>query len=120
MIASAPISLIPFSHPPGNRQPSAEELAICSTPLSQNVALIDPLMLVLVGGTATKAVLQSEQGITRLRGKRYTYRTPYSDKEYPVAVIYHPSYLLRQSAQKRATWHDLLGIKAYMESQRAQ
>ena len=69
-----------------------------------------------MGGTATKAVLGTEQGITRLRGKRYSYRTPYADKDYPVAVLYHPSYLLRQPAQKRATWQDLLAIKAQLES----
>lgn len=105
-----------FWRPPGNRQPNSEELAICRPFVERHIALIDPLLLVMVGGTATKAVLQTEQGITRLRGKAYTYRTPYRDKEYPVAVIYHPSYLLRQPAQKRATWQDLLAIKAQMES----
>ncbi len=105
-----------FWRPPGNRQPNAEELAICQPFVQKHIALIDPLLLVLVGGTATKAVLGTEQGITRLRGKKFTYHTPYSDKEYPVAIIYHPSYLLRQPAQKRATWQDLLAIKAQMES----
>jgi len=103
-----------FWRPPGNRQPSSEELAICQPFVEKHIALVDPKLIVLVGGTATKAVLATEQGITRLRGKNYTYRTPYSDKEYPVAVIYHPSYLLRQPAQKRAAWQDLLAIKALM------
>jgi DNA polymerase len=105
-----------FWRPPGNRQPNTEELTICKPFVERHVALIDPLLLVMVGGTATKAMLATEQGITRLRGKRYTYRTPYRDKDYPVAVIYHPSYLLRQPAQKRATWQDLLAIKAQMEA----
>jgi len=105
-----------FWRPPGNRQPNLEELAICRPFVERHVALIDPALVVMVGGTATKAMLSTETGITRLRGKHYTYRTPYSDKEYPVAVIYHPSYLLRQPAQKRVTWQDLLAIKAQMES----
>ena len=105
-----------FWRPPGNRQPNSDELAICKPFVEKHIALIDPLLIVLVGGTATKSVLGTEQGITRLRGKNYTYRTPYKDKEYPVAVIYHPSYLLRQPAQKRTTWQDLLAIKAQMKS----
>jgi uracil-DNA glycosylase len=57
-------------------------------------------------------VLKLQDGITRLRGKNYTYRTPYKNKEYPVAVIYHPSYLLRAPVHKRVTWQDLLAIKS--------
>jgi DNA polymerase len=104
-----------FWRPPGNRQPNSEELAICKPFVEKHIALIDPLLIVLVGGTATKSVLGTEQGITRIRGKNFTYRTPYKDKEYPVAIIYHPSYLLRQPAQKRVTWQDLLAIKAQMK-----
>ncbi len=100
-----------FWRPPGNRQPNTEELAICRPFVERHIALIDPALLVMVGGTATKSVLATEQGITRLRGKQYTYRTPYKDKDYPVAVIYHPSYLLRQPGQKRATWQDLQAIR---------
>ncbi|HEU5046998.1 MAG TPA: uracil-DNA glycosylase [Rickettsiales bacterium] len=100
-----------FWRPPGNRQPSVEELATCKPFLEKHVALIDPELIVLVGGVAAKAVLGTEQGITRLRGKNYTYRTPYADKEYKVSIIYHPSYLLRQPATKRITWQDLLAIK---------
>ena len=99
-----------FWRPPGNRTPSTEELAICQPFVERHVALIDPALIVLVGGTAVKAVLQME-GITRMRGKSYTYRTPYSEKTYPVQVIFHPSYLLRAPVHKRITWQDLLAIK---------
>lgn len=105
-----------FWRPPGNRQPSVEELAICKPFVEKHIALVDPYLIVLVGGTAAKGVLNTEQGITRLRGKTYTYRTPYRDKDYPVSIIYHPSYLLRQPAQKRVTWQDLLAIKSLMEN----
>ncbi len=104
-----------FWRPPGNRQPNTEELSICRPFVERHVALIDPQLIVLVGGTATKAMLGTEQGITRLRGKQYTYRTPYAEKDYPVSVIYHPSYLLRQPGQKRVTWQDLLAIKALLK-----
>ncbi len=103
-----------FWRPPGNRTPSPEEIAICKPFVERHVALIDPALIVLVGGTAIKSVLGME-GITRMRGKSYTYRTPYSEKEYPVSVIYHPSYLLRAPVHKRVTWQDLLVIKEKME-----
>lgn len=103
-----------FWRPPGNRSPNADELAMCRPFVEKHIALIDPELIVLVGGVAAKSLLGTEQGITRLRGKNYTCRTPYKDKEYPVAVIYHPSYLLRQPATKRVTWQDLLAIKKQM------
>lgn len=102
-----------FWRPPGNRTPSPEELAICKPFVEKHVALIDPTLIVLVGGTALRAVLGME-GITRLRGKQFTFRTPYNEKEYPVSIIFHPSYLLRTPAHKRVTWQDLLAIKAFM------
>lgn len=103
-----------FWRPPGNRQPNADELAACKPFVEKHIALIDPDLLVLVGGVAAKSLLGTEQGITRLRGKNYTYHTPYKDKNYNVAIIYHPSYLLRQPAAKRVTWQDLLTIKKMM------
>lgn len=106
-----------FWRPPGNRTPTTEELAICQPFVEKHVALMDPELIVLVGGTAARVILNTETGITRLRGKSYSYRTPYKDKDYPVAVIYHPSYLLRSPAHKKVTWQDLLAIKAKMNAQ---
>jgi DNA polymerase len=103
-----------FWRPPGNRAPNADELAMCKPFVQKHIALIDPELIVLVGGVAAKSLLATEQGITRLRGKNYTYKTPYKDKDYNVAVIYHPSYLLRQPVTKRVTWQDLLTIKKRM------
>ncbi len=105
-----------FWRPPGNRAPTNDELAICKPFVEKHIALINPELLVLVGGVAAKAMLGTETGITRLRGKSYTYRTPYMDKEYNTAVIYHPSYLLRQPSHKKATWQDLLAIKTLVSS----
>jgi len=100
-----------FWRPPGNRQPNPEETAICRPFVEKHVALMNPALLILVGGTATKAVLGTETGITKLRGKFYAYKNDYMPAEVPVGVIYHPSYLLRQPATKRQAWHDLLMIK---------
>ena len=65
-------------------------------------------MLLLAGGTATTGILGETQGISRLRGKFYEYTNEYMDYTVPVGVFYHPSYLLRQPAQKRSAWQDLL------------
>ncbi|MCC7259756.1 MAG: uracil-DNA glycosylase [Alphaproteobacteria bacterium] len=103
-----------FWRPPGNRKPSTEELAICRPFVEKHIALINPDLLVLVGGTATTALLDETRGISRLRGKFYTYSNPYTSREIPVAVLFHPSYLLRQPSHKRLAWQDILAIKHYM------
>lgn len=100
-----------FWRPPGNRQPTPEELAICQPFVEKHITLVNPKLLVLVGGTATKAVLGEDRGITRLRGQKFTYKNDYLAQEIPVRVIYHPSYLLRQPLAKKQTWADLLAIR---------
>jgi DNA polymerase len=101
-----------FWRPPGNRKPTAEELDICRPFVEKHIALVNPKVLVLVGGTATQSVLGDTRGITRLRGQVFSYKNEYMEREVPVHVIYHPSYLLRQPAAKKQAWADLLGLKA--------
>lgn len=100
-----------FWRPPGNRQPTPEEIAVCKPLVEKHIAIINPKVMVLVGGTATKALLDSPEGITRLRGKPFTYVNPYMKEPVPVRAIFHPSYLLRQPIAKKETWADLLAIK---------
>lgn len=101
-----------FWRPPGNRQPTKEELAICQPFVEKHIALINPKILVLVGGTATASVLGDTRGITRIRGQVFRYKNDYMDAEVPVHVIYHPSYLLRQPLAKKQAWADVLKLKA--------
>ena len=101
-----------FWRPPGNRQPTQEELDICRPFVEKHIALVKPKVLVLVGGTATKAILNDTRGITRLRGQVFAYKNSYMDGEVPVHVLYHPSYLLRQPIAKKQAWADLLALKA--------
>ena len=101
-----------FWRPPGNRQPTAEELDICRPFVEKHIALIEPKILLLLGGTATKSILGKEQGITRLRGQVFTYRNAYMERDIAVHVTYHPSYLLRNPIAKKQTWADLLGLNA--------
>lgn len=107
-----------FWRPPGNRQPSPEELAICEPFVEKHVALIAPRLLILSGGTATSALLKKDTSISRLRGKLYEYSNRYLPQPVPVAVTYHPSYLLRQPTQKRLAWADLLMVQRFVEEQK--
>ncbi len=101
-----------FWRPPGNRKPTPEEIAICRPLVEKHIALINPKLLVLVGGTATAALLETKTGISKLRGKYYEYSNGYLEgRKIPVGVLFHPSYLLRSPGQKRYAWQDMLSIK---------
>ncbi len=103
-----------FWRPPGNRPPTPEELAACRPFVEKHIALIKPRLLVLVGGTAIKSLLDTQQGITRMRGGRYRYHNAWLTAPIETRVIFHPSYLLRQPLHKRLAWHDLLDIEAFL------
>ncbi len=105
-----------FWRPPGNRQPSTHELATCLPFVEKHIALVNPKFLILSGGTATNALLQKDQSISRLRGKFYEYNNIYLNSPVKTALIYHPSYLLRQPLNKKQAWQDLLLIKQFIAS----
>ncbi len=100
-----------FWRPPGNRKPTAEENAVCLPFVEKHIALIKPKLILLVGSTSAAALLNSTETISRLRSKFYQYKNDYLDAPIPVAVIFHPSYLLRQPLQKKTVWFDLLKIQ---------
>lgn len=100
-----------FWRPPGNRQPTPEEIEICRPFVEKHIALINPKLLVAVGGTATKALLKETRGITRIRGQVLSYDGAGIAAPIPTHILYHPSFLLRQPAAKRQTWGDLLQLK---------
>lgn len=95
--------------PPGNRTPTDDEVALCLPFLKRQIELINPDFLVLLGGIALKSVMDCSDSISRTRGKWMSYML--SDKELQVIATYHPSYLLRSSAQKSKVWIDFLRLK---------
>lgn len=109
-----------YWRPPGNRQPTAQELAICRPFVERMIALLSPRVLVLVGGTAASALLGDARGITRLRGREHAVQVPGLPSPIPAHVLYHPSYLLRQPLAKRQAWADLLALKARIGAQTAE
>ena len=94
-----------------NRQPSPDETLICKPFVEKFIELMDPELIVVIGGTAAKAMLGTDLGISKLRGKTYSYLHPKTLKTYTACAIFHPSYLLRQPAYKRQTWQDLLMLR---------
>ncbi|MCB1537390.1 MAG: uracil-DNA glycosylase [Rhodospirillales bacterium] len=103
--------------PPGNRTPSEAEIQIALPFIERHIALIRPRFLVLAGAVAAKGLMATDQSISRLRGKFYTYKPvtpdigaglePFSQKPR-ILPTYHPSFLLRTPVQKRKAWQDLL------------
>ncbi len=102
-------NILPW-RPPGNRQPTAAEVMACLPFIERHIELVAPKILVFLGGTAAKTLLRRTEGITRMRGRWFDYAPPSSRETVPAMATYHPAYLLRQSPQKRAAWHDLLTI----------
>lgn len=105
-----------FWRPPGNRQPTSEEIALCKPYVERHISLIHPKLIILVGGVSTKALLERDEGITRLRNKTFEYKNQYMEEAVPVRAMFHPSYLLRQPLAKRDAWSDLLEIRSALSS----
>lgn len=102
-------NILPW-RPPGNRKPTPVEQAMCLPFIKRHILLAEPKLVVLLGGVAAGAILDTTQGITRLRGKWHELEV--DGRQIPVMPTFHPAYLLRQPRSKREAWHDLLEIKA--------
>ncbi len=100
-------NILPW-RPPGNRSPTQAEIAACMPFMDRHVELIAPAVLVPLGGTAAKALLNRAEGITRLRGRWFDYPAAAS---VPVLPMLHPAYLLRNPAAKREAWRDMLTLR---------
>jgi uracil-DNA glycosylase family 4 len=99
--------------PPGNRKPTDIELAAQKPFVERHIELVAPRVLVLVGAAAAQGLLGTTEGITRLRGRWFQYRLSENGPTIPALPIFHPAYLLRQPAQKRETWRDLLKLRDF-------
>jgi len=105
-----------FWRPPGNRPPTPEELAMCEPFVQKHIALVKPKRLILIGGTSAKSILGKTEGITKLRGNDYNYTNIYlKEINIKTRVTFHPSYLLRQPAQKKQAWEDLQVIRHLLD-----
>jgi DNA polymerase len=96
--------------PPGNRAPTPDEVAMCKPFLLREIAAARPEIIVVMGNTAMKNLLETNEGITRARGQFRNF------KGLKVMPTFHPAYLLRDPSKKRETWDDLKKVRDYLES----
>jgi DNA polymerase len=104
------ISNVVYWRPPGNREPTQIEIAICRPFVDRLIELTRPRAILLAGAAPTRALL-GVNGIMRARGVWREIETGGGAK-FPALPIFHPAFLLRQPAQKRLAWSDLLALAA--------
>ena len=92
--------------PPANRNPSADEVAMCQPYLLRQIALLQPKIILAMGRFAVQALTGSTEPLGKLRGRVHTLSS--GDYQAPVIVTYHPAYLLRNLPDKAKAWADLL------------
>lgn len=105
------ISNTVFWRPPGNRAPTSWEIAVCAPFVERIVELIEPQLLIALGGPAANALLGAQESVGRLRGRWFAFRTRGTERTVTATALFHPAYLLRSPSQKRLAWRDLLAIK---------
>jgi uracil-DNA glycosylase family 4 len=95
------------ARPPGNRTPTQEEVDASAPYLMRQIEIIQPEVIVTLGGPSTKFILQCAEGITRIRGRWATYET--ETARIPVMPTFHPAYLLRNYTRdtRQQMWGDL-------------
>ena len=109
------ISNIVKCRPPENRKPSIEEMEACEPWLKEQIRLINPKIILLVGATAVEGILGTKEGITKIRGSWI------KRDGYLYMPIFHPSYLLRNPSKepgkpKWLTWQDMKKVKKKLDS----
>jgi len=95
--------------PPNNRPPAPGEVVNCRPYLKRQLELIQPKVIIALGNHAAKALLQTEQGISQMRGTFQEY------EGIPVMCTYHPAYLLRSPGEKRKVWEDMKKVMRLLE-----
>jgi uracil-DNA glycosylase len=108
--SSVYITNIVKCHPPRNRDPLPDEVSACRAYLDQQIRLVQPQIIVVLGAPAAKTLLNTTAGIGSLRGRWAQYAGGIM-----VMPTFHPAYLLRNAKQKAAVWQDLQLVIAEMD-----
>jgi DNA polymerase len=101
-------NIVPW-RPPGNRTPTPQESQICLPFIHRQIELADPDILVCLGGPSAQTLLSIKEGITKTRGRWFTFNT--GKREIRAMPTFHPAFLLRSPLQKRFAWRDFQAIK---------
>jgi uracil-DNA glycosylase family 4 len=105
-------NIVPW-RPPGNRTPTPQESQICLPFILRQIELADPDILACLGGPSAQALLGIKEGITKTRGRWFTFET--GKREIRALPTFHPAFLLRSPLQKRFAWRDFLAIKKALD-----
>lgn len=114
---NAYIANVIYWRPPGNRDPSDVEIAICRPFILRQIELIEPELIVFLGAQPAKALLGGDavkQGINKLRGRWCELEI--GSKRFKALPTFHPAYLLRTPIKKREAWRDFLTAKVFLEN----
>jgi DNA polymerase len=95
--------------PPGNRDPMADEIELCSPFLKRQIALVAPEVILAVGTFAAQLLTGTTRPLGKLRGSVYAY------EGVPLVVTYHPAALLRNAGWTRSTWDDFQLLRQVMD-----
>ena len=102
-------NIIPW-RPPGNRVPSHTEISLCLPFIQRHIELIQPKIIVCVGGISFSSLIGGTETITKARGKWFSFQSEGLSAPIPVLPIFHPAFLLRSPIQKQKVWADLLTL----------
>lgn len=101
-------NVVPW-RPPGNRTPTPQETQICLPFILRQIELADPGVVVCMGNPSAQTLLGIKEGITKTRGRWFTFNT--GKRDIRAMPTFHPAFLLRSPLQKRFAWRDFLAIK---------
>ena len=104
-------NVVPW-RPPGNRTPTPQETQICLPFVLRQIELVDPDILVCLGGPSAQTLLGIKDGITKTRGRWFSFNS--GKREIRAMPTFHPAFLLRSPLQKRFAWRDFLAVKKAM------
>ena len=97
--------------PPYNRNPEPDEISACNKYLINQIAMVNPQIIITLGRFASQTLLNSTLATGKLRKQVHKY------KNIPLIVTYHPSYLLRNPSAKKDAWEDLqLALQIYAQT----
>ena len=105
-------NILPW-RPTGNRTPTEAESALFLPFVERHIELAKPDFIFSLGNTPTKALLDTSTGIKRMRGRWVRHAAT----GLPLLPSFHPAYLLRQPADKRLAWRDLLVLRAALDGE---
>ncbi|MDR9403945.1 MAG: uracil-DNA glycosylase [Halothece sp. Uz-M2-17] len=112
------ISNIVKCRPPENRNPSAQEITACKSYLLEQIALVNPKIILLTGATALKGLTGEKKGISKIRGQWLEW------EGYAAMAIFHPAYLLRNPSREKGKpkwlmWQDMQAVRQKLDEIRA-